>query len=106
MDTAKQQINPIAQITASPKTLFQQNPMFVTQHRSMLELPTFDRSTDAALLEYQARLAAEVSENPQLAAFAGLKACGALEFLRTLKMLGVLPTVVRHETSGNLNHKA
>lgn len=72
----------------------------------MIEGTAFQLAADFAMLEYSARMAMMVSENPQLASVAGFKLTGAQEFLQTLRLMSEQPRVVAQPVIGNLDHKA
>lgn len=79
----------------SPRARFQSATGNITAHRSLIELPAFERGTDAALLEYAAKLSMQnLTGNDAMAS--GFKLQGAMEFLMFLKTLAepapVIPT--------------
>lgn len=92
-------------LNPSPKTRFRQHQQHISEHRSLIESGSFSRAADFALLEYQAQLGVQVSENPQMASVAGFKMAGAQEFLQTFKLLSEQPHLVARTTPVNLNHK-
>jgi hypothetical protein len=81
---------PAPVINPSPRTRFQQDVLSVTKHRAMLEMPSFTAATDAAMLQYQAELAARCNDGNSAAAM-GFKLLGAHEYLQTLKLLAESP---------------
>ena len=88
----------------SPKQLFLQSVDNISKHRDMLENRVFERAVDYALMQYQLQLSAWTTENPQNAAYAGLKMCGAQEFLHTLRTLSEVPALPTPPANQNLNH--
>lgn len=93
-------------LNPTPKARFRESGNNVSEHRALIESKPFTRAADFALLEYQAQLGMIVSQNPQEAAFAGLKMTGAQEFLQTFRTLSEQPRVASRVVLDNLNHKA
>jgi hypothetical protein len=86
------------QVNPSPKTRFQAVNGHISAHRSMIELPAFDRAADAAMLEYSAFTTQQnVDGNSAMAT--GFKLQGAREFLAVFKTLAeqFAPTVARKD---------
>lgn len=92
-------------LNPTPKTRFRESANNISEHRAMVETRPFQRACDFALLEYQAYLASWVAENPQSAAFAGLKLTGAQEFLTTMRALSESPRLMPKLVPQNLDHK-
>lgn len=88
-----------------PKHRFQESADNISKHREMVESRTFERAIDFALMQYQLLLAAETQRNPGAAAFSGLKATGAVEFVDVLKNLSEMPPIIRNDPPSNLDHK-
>ena len=86
-------------VNPSPQARFQSVPQNITQHRAMIERPSFDISADAAMIEYSARLSkGNVTSNEAMAS--GFKIQGAHEFLMVLKTLAEAspPPAARRDT--------
>lgn len=92
-------------LNPSPKFRFRESNQNISDHRALVETRTFQRACDYALMEYQAQLAIQASENPQLAGAVGLKLAGANEFLMTLRLLSEMPRIVSKPVIQNLDHK-
>lgn len=73
-------------VNPSPKARFQSVAQNITAHRAMLERDSFDKATDAAMLQYSADLATQ-NRDGNCAMAMGFKLQGAMEFLQTLKLL-------------------
>lgn len=73
-------------LNPSPRARFQLERNNITSHKSMIELPSFDRGMDAALLEYASVLAKGNNTSNDAMAM-GFKLQGAQEFLMFLKTL-------------------
>jgi hypothetical protein len=70
----------------SPKRRFLEVPANVHAHRALIDLPQFEKSADAALLEYCAALASQVKDH-NTALCVGLKLQGAFEYSQTFRMI-------------------
>jgi hypothetical protein len=81
---------PIPTPNAAPKTRFMEVESNVSKHRDMLALREFERGTDFAMLQYQARLTSQAS-TADAGMINGLKLQGAAEYLLELKMLAEAP---------------
>ncbi len=89
-------------INPSPKGRFQFTADNIRLHRAMLEHPSFDKSSDAALLEYAASLSKQNSNGNEAMA-SGFKLQGAMEFLQFLKTLAeTAPVIVARKDLDNL----
>lgn len=89
----------------TPKNRFRMSGTRISDHRKLIENPAFEGSVDYAMAEYQMILAMDTSHNPSQAAYNGLKACGAQEFLDVLKRLSEQPIMPRVVQPANLNHQ-
>ena len=85
----------------SPKQRFHETPANIHGHRSLVDLPQFEHSNDAAMLQYCAALAQKVTDGNS-AMVAGFKLQGALEFAQTFRMLSEQPRVQAPTISDNL----
>lgn len=97
---------PEPNLAPTPKFRFRESPNNISEHRTMIESRPFQRAIDFALLNYQLAVAQTVTDNPQNAAYAGLKMAGVQEFLFMLKTLSEEPRIVRTVKEENLDHKA
>lgn len=77
-------------VNPSPRTRFQAVNGHIQAHRSMIELPAFDRGADAALIEYAATLSKSVATGNEAMAN-GFKIQGAMEFLQFFKTIAEQP---------------
>lgn len=91
-------------LNPSPKQRFMQSGTRVSDHRNMVSSDTFERSADAALLQYAGVLAN--ATNPNEAMVNGLKLQGAQEFLQTFRLLAETFRAPTATVSDNLNAKA
>jgi|SRR5580700_4323615 hypothetical protein len=73
-------------VNPTPKARFQLERNNLTGHRALIEHAAFDKSADAALLEYQKLLAGQAVDGNS-AMSAGFRAQGAVEFLSIFKTL-------------------
>ena len=91
----------------SPKLKFHQNERRVHQHNEIIQSQQFDESIDIALLEYQRALVAITQSEPNLNSCAvnHIKICGAMEFIKVLKHLGLMPSEPPQTKGTNLIHK-
>lgn len=99
-------VTPEPNLNPTPKNRFRESGQNISEHRAMVESRQFQRACDFAALEYSSALAAMVSENPQNAAYAGLKLCGFMEGLYMLRAMSEAPRVVVRTPPANLDHKA
>lgn len=92
----------------SPKARFLENPQNPTKHRDLLEVPQLQKSLDAAMLQYEAVLCANMGSNMEAASSVGLRILGAHEFLNIFRVLAETPVegTSRVPQNANLNHKA
>ena len=74
----------------SPRARFQATSGNITAHKSLLELPAFDRATDFAMLQLSSDLSANVL-TMQDAAANGYRLEGAKLYLSCLKTLAAQP---------------
>jgi len=92
-------------INPTPKTRFQSNEKFMSEHREFLGSEEFARSVDAALLQYQTELSQGCKDQYSSMAM-GLRLLGAQEFVAKLWELAVLPERGSDKRlSDNLNHR-
>ena len=98
---------PVINPDPTPKQKFHTNPTFVAAHNRMVESQEFDLSCDIALMEYQRLLVAlgQNEVNLNAAAVAHIKITGAMEYLKTLKGLGLKFTIPAAKQTGNMQHK-
>lgn len=92
--------------TPLPKVRFQESKDNVTKHRDLVASREFERAIDYALLQYQASLAATVTQDFNGMASMGLRLMGAQEFVRTLRMLAESASLPDTKVTDNLNHRA
>lgn len=89
-------------VNPTPRQRFQSVKGCIEAHRSLLEIPAFDRALDHACLEYQTRLGNEATD-PNRAMAVGFKMAGMFEFLTILKTLAeAAPTAPPKPPSDNL----
>lgn len=89
-------------VNPSPRARFQSIANNITQHRSLIEQPAFDRGADAALLEYAAALSRSNSNGNEAMA-SGFKLQGAMEFLMMFKTIAEqAPIMSRPKDPDNL----
>jgi len=90
----------------SPKSAFLRNSSTkeVTAHNDLIVSPLFRRALDAALLEYQRRIASSHGYDAQSAAAASFKIQGALGFVHELTHLGLKPSPPEGSTLAKLDH--
>ncbi len=91
----------------TPKQKFHGHPDHLAAHNRMVESQEFDLSVDIALMEYQRMLVALTPTDANLnqAAVSHLKITGAMEFVKCLKNLGLMPVPPTTKPVGNLQHK-
>lgn len=75
-----------ANVNPTPKIRFQAEKGNITGHRALIEHAAFDKSADAALLEYQKLLSGQAVDGNS-AMSAGFRMQGAVEFLSVFKTL-------------------
>lgn len=93
-------------VNPTPRARFQESADNISKHRALIESREAQRAFDFAQLEYAAYLAQMVTDNPQSAAFAGLKLSGMMEFASVFKNLGEQPVRIVPARSENLDHSA
>lgn len=93
----------------SPKSRFQDTPSRVTKHRDMIASTEFELAADFGMLHYVGQLASGVNPtNPTFNDYAviGVKVCGALEFLQSMRLLAESRPPIQVQTTDNLDHRA
>lgn len=92
-------------LLATAKERFRASDTRISNHRKMVESPSFEQSSDAALIQYMAILSQGVRDaNTALAA--GFRLNGAFELMHTLKNISEAPIVPLAERApDNLNHQ-
>lgn len=92
----------------SPKERFVEMSQWVGEHRQMVDSQAFTRGCDMALLQYQRQLSASISHeglnSGNLAASAGLRMQGAMEFLSILRNISEVPSPAPRRSDDNLTH--
>ena len=91
---------------ATPKDRFRQSDTRISNHRKMVEADVFERSSDAALLQYLSMISSGVRDG-NTAMAAGFRLQGAFELMHTLKNISEEPPRMQMEPAPqNLNHQA
>lgn len=94
-------------VNPRPKARFLESADFIRHHRELIQRTEFQRASDFALLEFQAQLAMQQSENFNEAAANHLRMQGAIQFLHVFRTLGEqavpAPKIV---DVGNLTHQS
>jgi hypothetical protein len=85
----------------SPKRRFLETPANVHGHRALIDLPQFEHSADAAMLEYCSLIASQVKDGNSAMA-AGFKLQGAFEHAQTFRMISETFKVSQPVISDNL----
>lgn len=92
-------------VNPTPKQRFQLSSKAISDHRNMVQSPTFQMALDFALLQYGADLTLQRSD-ANLAAASHFRLMGAHEFIHTLRNLAEMPPRLPQEKEPNLIHKA
>lgn len=71
----------------SPQARFQASLEAVEKHRSLVSHPSFEKSVETALLQYQHQESAKASRTLEIAAATQFKISGAHEFVQLLRNL-------------------
>lgn len=99
-----------ATVNPSPKSRFLETKGAIEAHHGLIQTESFQRAKDAALLEYQRKLATNlgVSQNAQVEGMVmGWKLAGVQEYLAELLNLAEKPMVAQAPgLSRILNHEA
>ena len=95
---------PVPNFAPTPKARYRMSGTRISEHRALLELPAFEKAIDAALAEYEAQIAQNTTQNPNLAATNGFKSAGVHEFLYTLRTLSEQSKIIRTIPNDNLTH--
>lgn len=92
------------QTDSSAKERFLTSALNVSNHRQMMEQPSFERGTDAAMIQLVSELSNEVKDQAS-ALSVGFRIAGAVAYLKSLKTLSEKPSLPYTRTSDNLTHK-
>jgi hypothetical protein len=91
-------------VNPSPKARFCQSGTRVSGHRTIVSSEQFEKSADAALLQYQSEVCLSIRDG-NTAMAAGLKIEGAVEFLQTFRLLAESIRILPPPQSTNLDPK-
>lgn len=75
----------------TPQERFQENKDAVEKHRSLVSHPSFERSLEVALAQYQHQQSMKVDQNPDFAGATQFKIVGAHQFVQLLRNLSEQP---------------
>ena len=96
--------DPVKQVPTnqSAKDRFQASQINIANHRQMMEQSSFEKGTDAALIQYVSEVSNDVRDQPSALA-AGFRIAGAVGFLNTLKTISEKPALPAIRPSDNLH---